>query len=60
MAGGGRGGNTFEILVPLLFPFLSLSPLFIPHSFSGIGKEVRRGRQIVQKDVGVHKGDRHL
>jgi hypothetical protein len=40
---------------PISFFSLSLSPLSVPHSFSGVGKEVRRGRQIVQKDVGVSK-----
>jgi hypothetical protein len=44
-----RGSNTTKILVFLLFPFLSLSLslLSIPLSFLGIGKEVRRERQIM-------------
>jgi hypothetical protein len=50
MGQGGRGGNTFEILVfsPifLFFP-LSLSPLSTPLSFLGVGKEVRRERWIM-------------
>jgi hypothetical protein len=44
---------------PILFS-LSLSPLFIPLSFSGIGKELRRGRRIMRKDVGMHKGNHQL
>jgi hypothetical protein len=42
-----RGSNTTKILVFLLFPFLSLSLLSIPLSFLGVGKEVRRERQIM-------------
>jgi hypothetical protein len=59
MAQRGRGGNTFEIMVFLLFSFsfLSLSSFFF---LLGVGKEVRREQQIVQIDIGVHKGDRQL
>jgi hypothetical protein len=61
MARGGRGNNTSKILVFPLFSFsLSLSPLFIPLSFSGVGKEVRRSWKIVQKDLGVCKSDHQL
>jgi hypothetical protein len=59
MARKGRGSNTSEILVFLLF-FFSLSLLSVPLSFLGVEKEVKRGQQIVQKDVGVHKEDRQL
>jgi hypothetical protein len=58
MARKGRGSNTSEILVFLLF--FSLSLLSVPLSFLGVEKEVKRGQQIVQKDVGVHKEDRQL
>jgi hypothetical protein len=38
-----KGSNTSEISVFFLLPFLSLSPLSVPLSFSSVGKEVRRG-----------------
>jgi hypothetical protein len=43
--------------------FLSLSlslPLYVPLSFSDVGKEVRREQWIVRRDVGVHEGDHQL
>jgi hypothetical protein len=58
MAQRGRGGNTFEIMVFLLFSFSFLSLLFL--FLLGVGKEVRREQRIVQIDIGVHKGDRQL
>jgi hypothetical protein len=61
MARGGREGNTFEILVffpiVLLFRSLLLPSLFL---FLGVGKEVVRERQMLQKDIGVRKGDHQL
>jgi hypothetical protein len=61
MAQGGREGNTFEILVFLpvsFFPcFLLFPSLFL---FLGVGKEVRRERRMVHKDIGVRKGDHQL
>jgi hypothetical protein len=47
MAHGGSGGNTFEILVFLLLSFSSLSSFHPSFCFLGVGKEVRRERQIV-------------
>jgi hypothetical protein len=38
----------------------SLSPFSIPLSFLGIGNEVRRGWQIMRKDIEVHKGNHQL
>jgi hypothetical protein len=38
-----KGSNTSEISIFFLLPFLSLSPLSVPLSFSSVGKEVRRG-----------------
>jgi hypothetical protein len=60
MARGGRESNTSEISIFPLFHSLSLSPLSIPLSFSGMGKEVRRGWQIMRMDVGVRKGNCQL
>jgi hypothetical protein len=45
-------------LISFVLFFLSL--LSIPFSFSGVGKEVRRGQRIMQKDIGVRKGDCQL
>jgi hypothetical protein len=59
MAWGGRTNNISKIpTFPLFSLSLSLSfPLSIPLSFSDVGKEVRRGRQIVQGDAGVCEDD---
>jgi hypothetical protein len=45
---------------PGFSPIFFLSLLSVPLSFLGVEKEVKRGQQIVQKDVGVHKEDRQL
>jgi hypothetical protein len=61
MAQRGREGNTFEILVftPIFLLFCSLLFLSL-FLFSSTGKGVGRERRMVQKDIGVCKGDRQL
>jgi hypothetical protein len=58
IAQGGREGNTFEVLVhsPISFFFVlsSFCPSFF---FLDAGREVRREQRIMQKDIGVCKGN---
>jgi hypothetical protein len=51
MAQGGRGGNTFEILVFLLFSFssLSVSPLSAPLSFFRLREGGKKGTMVRAK-----------